>query len=91
MNTIAIDTNIYKGAEFCARNSNISTREFIEQAIRSAVNKSSVAVTSSGPMFQEWAEYEVSPEVMAMTFAERKDISEDYEAELQRELAEKYL
>ena len=40
---------------------------------------------------QIWRDYQVSPEVMAMTFDERKDIPNDYAAELQDILAEKYL
>ena len=88
-NTIAIDTQIYKSAESFARNSNVSMREFIEKAILAAMPRSSVKADTTKQ--DTWRDYQVSPEVMAMTFDERKDIPNDYAAELQDILAEKYL
>lgn len=84
MNTISIDTNVYKSAESFARNSNISIREFVEKAILAAMPRMGVSQQDS------WRNYKVSPEVMAMTFEERKDIPEDYDAELQKILTEKH-
>ena len=83
-NTISIDTNVYKSAESFARNSNISIREFVEQAILAAMPRMGVAQQDS------WRKYKVSPEVMAMTFEERKDIPEDYTGELQEILDDFY-
>lgn len=37
-----------------------------------------------------WRDHVVSPEVMAMTFSERKTFSDDYKAELTEALEEKY-
>ena len=91
MNTIAIDPNIYKSAESFARNSNVSMREFIERAILAAIPRSFVKADASATKQGTWHKYEVSPEVMAMTFDERKDIPDDYAAELHNALAEKYL
>lgn len=88
-NTIAIDTQIYKSAESFARNSNVSMREFIEKAILAAMPRSFVKADTTKQ--DTWRDYQVSPEVMAMTFDERKDIPNDYAAELQDILAEKYL
>ena len=91
MNTIAIDPKIYKSAELFARNSNVSMREFIEKAILAAMPRSSVKADTSATKQGTWHKYEVSPEVMAMTFDESKDIPDDYTAELHNVLAEKYL
>ena len=91
MNTIAIDPDIYKSAESFARNNNVNIREFIERAILAAIPRSFVKADTSDTEQGTWRDYEVSPEVMAMTFDERKDIPDDYAAELHHVLAEKYL
>ena len=91
MNTVVIDPNIYKSAESFARRSNVSIREFIEKAILAAMPRSFANVCTGVTKQATWHDYKISPEVMAMTFDERKDIPDDYAAELQNVLAEKYL
>ena len=91
MNTIAIDTNIYKSVESFARNRNVSIREFIEKAILAALSRPLANADSNAAAQSAWREYKVSPEVMAMTFEERKDVSDDYAVGLQEILTEKYL
>lgn len=91
MNTIVIDHNIYKSAESFARNNNVSIREFIEKAILAAMPRLYIDAATSAIKQDTWRDYQVSPEVMAMTFDERKDLPDDYAAELHNVLAEKYL
>lgn len=49
-----------------------------------------VNMESNAKQRDVWHKYQVSPEVMAMTFEERKDIPKDYDFELQKDLIEKY-
>lgn len=62
MNTISIDSKVYKGAEICARLHNTNVKEFIEKAIIAAVgnnNQKAGAKTIK-------AESELSPQVRSL-------------------------
>lgn len=91
MNTITIDTNVYKSAESYARSSNVTIQEFVEKAIVAAISHLQIDTKSDTGQQGAWHKYQVSPETMAMTFEKRKDIPGDYDTELQNGLAERYL
>ena len=65
MNTISIDSNVYKGAEIYARLHNINVKDFIEKAIISAVggDGTKTAPCEAGSMK---AESELSPQVRSL-------------------------
>lgn len=77
MNTLTIDQNIYKGAEKYTKIHNISMQEFVESIIVKAL---SMDTAIQNKIHSSWRDYELSPEVMAMTFEERKDLGNDYKS-----------
>lgn len=87
MNTITLRPDIYKGAEMYARKHNVSIDKFVENIIERAL---SMNETKSEGVGVDWREYNVSQEVMAMTFEDRKDIATDYKEEYVKHLEEKY-
>lgn len=87
MNTITLRPDIYKGAESYARRHNVSIDKFVENIIEKALSLSN---PNSEGVGVDWRKYDVSPEVMAMTFEDRKDILADYKEEYVKHLEEKY-
>ena len=75
MNTLTIDQNIYNGAELYAKTHNLSIKELVESIIVKAL---SLDVASHNKIHGSWHDYKLSPEVMAMTFEQRKDLGNDY-------------
>lgn len=87
MNTITLRPDIYKGAELYARRLNVSIDKFVENVIAKAL-----ALNNSGykDVDTDWRSYNVSSEVMSMTFENRKDIATDYRRKYVKHLEEKY-
>ena len=83
--TITIDANIYKEAEVYARQHNVSLQAMVEKYFKALI---SVPVHKKAS--HAWESYALSPEVMAMTFSERKQLPTDYESEYVHALTERY-
>lgn len=62
MNTISIDSNVYKVAEIYARLHNTNVKDFIENAIIAAVGKS----TQTAGKYTMKSEAELSPQVRSL-------------------------
>jgi hypothetical protein len=77
MNTIIISPDIYKDAEEYAKVHNISVREFVEHTLKKALGIENPVSKQTGKA-PSWQNYQVSKEVMDMTFSDRKDLAEDY-------------
>lgn len=85
MNTITIDTDIYKGAEVYARKHNLNLKKFIERVILNAV--------SQKPAFRMKPESELSPVVRDLIgIAKHTDTEDDLDGKDARMeyLSEKY-
>lgn len=87
MNTITLRPDIYKGAELYARKHNVSIDKFVENIIEKALSLNNSNSEGKGT---DWRKYDVSPEVMDMTFEDRKDIVADYREEYVKHLEKKY-
>ena len=81
MNTLTIDSKIYRYAEMLAKREKISITEMVERLlIKAFTTDMSLSECNVGEI-HSWRNYKVSPEVMAMTFSERKHIPVDYRNE----------
>ena len=83
--TITIDANIYREAEVYARQHNVSLQAMVEKYFKALIR---VQAETKTP--HTWESYVLSPEVMAMTFPERKQLPTDYESEYVHALTERY-
>ena len=83
--TITIDANIYREAEVYARQHNVSLQAMVEKYFKALIR---VQAETKTP--HTWESYALSPEVMAMTFPERKQVPTDYESEYVHALTERY-
>lgn len=86
MNTIVIDTNIYKSAEIYAKMHNISIKELVEKAIQNVVGQRDSS-------FKLKKENELSPEIRSLIGIAQpsKDITDINGREARSEyLSEKY-
>ena len=83
--TITIDANIYREAEVYARQHNVSLQAMVEKYFKALIR---VQAETKNP--HTWESYALSPEVMAMTFPERKQVPTDYESEYVHALTARY-
>lgn len=88
MSTLVIDQNIYNGAESYAKAHNISVKDFIESIILKTLSSGNATKTRHS---HAWRDYHLSPEVMAMTFDERKDLGDNYKEDYSRHQIDKSL
>lgn len=89
MSTLTIDSQIYHYAEMLAQRENISIKEMVEKVLIKAFTINTTLLEKDKEQIHSWKEYKVSPEVMSMTFAERKDIPLDYKGEYLRAIKNK--
>lgn len=87
MNTITLRPDIYKGVEQHARKHNVSIDKFVENIVEKALSLNNSKSEGKG---MDWRKYDVSPEVMAMTFEDRKDVVADYREEYVKHLEKEY-
>lgn len=89
MQTVNISMTIPTMAGYSTEDFISKVRSYAETLAQKlqAEEKEGQQTASSKP---SWRNHVVSPEVMAMTFPERKSFSEDYKAELAEALEEKY-
>lgn len=81
MSTLTIDPKIYHYAEMFAQRENISITEMVEKVLIEAFTIDTTLLEENNGQIHSWKDYNVSPEVMNMTFADRKDIPLDYKEE----------
>lgn len=81
MSTLTIDSQIYHYAEMLAQRENISIKEMVEKILTKAFTIDATLLEKNKSQKHSWKDYNVSPEVMNMTFAERQDIPLDYKEE----------
>ncbi len=89
MSTLTIDSQIYHYAEMLAQRENISIKEMVEKILIKAFTIDATLLEKNKSQKHSWKDYNVSPEVMNMTFAERQDIPLDYKEEYFRAIKNK--
>ena len=72
-----------------AQRENISIKEMVEKILIKAFTIDATLLEKNKSQKHSWKDYNVSPEVMNMTFAERKDIPLDYKGEYLRAIKNK--
>lgn len=84
MSTLTINPQIYHYAEVFAQRENRSIKEVVESILMKAFTKDSTLLSEDKSQAHSWKDYNVSNEVLSMTFSERKDIPLDYKGEYYR-------